>query len=430
MTVRDLFKQKRAKDAKVIDSWCLRTLMMNQLADPNRKRWEMIIEDLLALLESTGHEPLVLRGDDEDKRVVVAPSLMGRVMAAGFEGERGETDAFVFEQQIRDGFSHEGKGTWNNFGGAERVWFGPDGGPFGTFFPPGAPQTYQHMRFQPALNRAEYRIVERGSSGKRVVLGADIELANHAGQRFRLEVRREVEVLESCPFVVDPEDRVESVGFESRTTAKNVGTEPITRRTGPVTIWTVGQFDCRDHSVVMIPIRKGPASELGEPVCMEYTRHVTPGGVVPDRFMSVGEDRVLIGANGRAQIKLDVWKRRCLGRLGAIDLERNAMTIVDFDFHPHKDYAATYWLPYDGDPYDGAPISVMVVAGDAQNTGSLPFHELESFSPALFPGPGESFGHVNRTFHLRGDREAIAKVCRRHFHVDLESLVEFDRRAR
>ncbi len=390
----------------------------------------MIIKDLLALLESTGNEALVLRGDDRDKLVVVAPSLMGRVMAAGFEGECGETDAFIFEQQIRDGFSHEGKGTWNNFGGAERVWFGPDGGPFGTFFPPGKAQTYQHMRFQPALNRAEYRTVERGSSGKRAVLGANIELTNYNGHRFLLEVRREVKVLESCPFVVDPEDQIDCVGFQSTTTVKNVQAEPITRRTGPVTIWTVGQFDCRDHSVVMIPIRKGPASKLGEPVCMEYTKHVTPGGVVPGRFMSVGEECVLIGANGRAQIKLDVWRRRCLGRLGAIDLERNRMTIVDFDFQPHMDYAATYWLPYDGDPYDGAPISVMVVAGDAQNTGALPFHELESVSPALFLGPNESFGHVNRTVHLRGDREALGKVCRRHFHADLETLVEFDRQAR
>jgi hypothetical protein len=43
--------------------------------------------------------------------------------------------------------------------------------------------------------------------------------------------------------------------------------------------------------------------------------------------------------------------------------------------------------------------------------------------------PGESFLHLSRTYHIKGDREAIDKICQRYFNIDVNTLKAFDQQA-
>ena len=138
------------------------------------------------------------------------------------------------------------------------------------------------------------------------------------------------------------------------------------------------------------------------------------------------DDVIFLKASGVVQTKLELMARRTLGRIAAIDLQRGTMRILEFDAYPELEYVASYPLPYAGNPYQGGAASSFVLSNAL---GVKPFYELECCSPALFLQPGEKHGHRARTYCLRGDNEAILKVCQRHFRVDRDTLNEFDGRS-
>ena len=65
--------------------------------------------------------------------VLVSPRLQGRILTARV-GDVASTGYVPF-QSIAEGETHE---HFNNFGGVDRFWIGPEAGQFGIYFPPGA----------------------------------------------------------------------------------------------------------------------------------------------------------------------------------------------------------------------------------------------------------------------------------------------------
>ena len=89
---------------------------------------------------------------------------------------------------------------------------------------------------------------------------------------------------------------------------------------------------------------------------------------------------------------------------------------------PTNDYVNSMWelqeAPYGGDVInsynDGPPAPGKPPLG--------PFYELETSSPALALAPGASGEHVQRTFHLEGDRTILDRVARKLFGVGIETI--------
>ena len=140
-------------------------------------------------------------------------------------------------------------------------------------------------------------------------------------------------------------------------------------------------------------------------------------------YFRVDPGCVLFRVNGGAQTKLEFPHKTATGRLGAVDLARPALTIVESRAYPELDYVAGYALPYAGDPYDGGASSSFVLSRESTIP---PFFEMECCSPALFLHPGESYEHVSRTCHLRGPQDVLQAICHRHLGADWESLEAFD----
>jgi hypothetical protein len=389
------------------------------------------VGDVLALLARSGQEAVVLTGRDPNRVVVVAPGLVGRVLCTGFDGVNGSTTSWIDEEQFRKGFTRPLPGaSWANFGGEERIWFGPEGGPFGNFFPPGVEQKHANYLVQEAMNSLAYRVIDRAEVRAAVTFTAPVHLVNYQGTAIDLEVTRRVEVLDSCPFALDFGDKLETVGFQSQTWVKNTGARPLTRQTSAVCVWTLGIHPSNEHTVVVLPFHASPREQLGEPLLTQYFKtgtvdfsHVLPGRG-PDDYWAVKERYALIKASGRVQTKLEMGPRRTLGRMASVDVADGTLTAVEFQTYPELDYPAPFWLPFAGDPFQGSALSVFVLGSwhDVE-----PFHELECFSPALFLQPGQEYCHTSRTWHLRGDRAALAAVCARSFFADPKTLEKFDR---
>ena len=52
-----------------------------------------------------------------------------------------------------------------------------------------------------------------------------------------------------------------------------------------------------------------------------------------------------------------------------------------------------------------------------------PFYELETSSPAVELGPGESVTHRHRTMHFTGSREVIEKLSQQSLGIGLDEIV-------
>ena len=106
------------------------------------------------------------------------------------------------------------------------------------------------------------------------------------------------------------------------------------------------------------------------------------------------------------------------------------MTIVDFNAYPEMDYAASFFVPYEGDPLDGGVLSTFMNTGEPLSTENPALFELETCSPIMELRPNEQFCHVSRTYSVRGDRKSLLQLCERFFAVDEKTLIAFDQRSR
>ena len=389
------------------------------------------IREVLRFLEQTGNEEVLLTGEGQNKVVVVAPSLGGRVLCTGFEGVEGDTDSYILEDKIKKGAAPTGRGAvWSNFGGEERFWLAPEGGKFALFFREGEEQAIANYLIPNSLNSARFGVTAKAEDGTSVTFAAPIQLTNSRGMRFDFQVKRKIEVLQSCPYALGYGDKLDFVGFESKSWVKNGGRAALSRQTGAVAVWTLGQYPVKDHTVIIVPFRPGPNSELGKPLNTQYFKtdvvDITkvPKGRSYNDYWTVKDNYALIKANGSIGTKIEMWPQRALGRIASIDLASFSLTIVEFRMYPRLDYLASYWLPYSGDPFQGAAISIFVLGKGA---GIPLFYELETLSPALFLHPSEEYCHISRTYHLRGEKVSIGEILGRHFNVDLGTLQEFDR---
>jgi hypothetical protein len=374
------------------------------------------------LLKQTGSEPILLKGS-QGRTVIVAPKLVGRVMCAGFDGLEGTTNAFVNAEQLRKGFSSSGRGGWNNFGGEERIWFAPEGGKYGLFFIPGLEQNWDNYVMCKALHGLQYKVDQIDPDHHWVQFSATAQLINYQGRQFNLDVTRRVSVLDWCPFTNDRSisSDTEFTGFQTETWTKNIDDQVWDKETRPISMWTIGQFNCREHTVVMLPFKEGAK----EPITTEYFRSHATGGKMPDNYWAVKPGCGLLKANGDVQTKLEMRAGPCLGRLGSIDLETFDLTLVEFQLYPELPYTASFLLPYDGNLLDGGAMSSFVSQGPIGSS----IYELETCSPIMELAPGQSFLHLSRTYHIRGQREAIDKICQRYFNIDIKTLEAFDKQA-
>src|SRR5204863_4791635 len=128
---------------------------------------------------------------------------------------------------INAGLIASGKRTphMNAFGGEDRIWFGPEGGQFGLFFPPGAPFDVPHWQTPEAVDWGGWAIVQRAP--QRVTFRRTMTLTNRSGTRFNMQAEREVRLLSNRQISTDldcPLGRgVHAVGYESVNVLTNRG---------------------------------------------------------------------------------------------------------------------------------------------------------------------------------------------------------------
>jgi hypothetical protein len=350
-------------------------------------------------------------------RVAVAPACQGRVMTSTLAGPGGMSFGWLNSRFITSGAEDI---HFNNYGGEDRFWLGPESGQFGLFHAAGEPFDVAHWKTPPGFNTGAFQVVK--ASKDSITMTHRMEVTNYAGTTFRCAVRRAISMLSktaagkllgaSIPSVV------KMVGFESRNTLTNAGPKAWTKAGGLVSIWTLGQFKPLPHGKVIVPFKAGDEDEkvLGPRATTNYF-----GPIPPDRCRLV-QDHLLLRCDGQYRSKIGIAPARGKSVLGSFDPDSGVLTIAQFNLPRSAaklPYVNSLWQMQEK-PFAGDVVNSYNDGPAAPGAGQLgPFYELETSSPASQLAKGKALTHYHRTFHFAGPFQAINTLARKLLGVDL-----------
>jgi len=361
------------------------------------------------------HTKVLELTNNDGGKVLVCPQYQGRVMTSTCPGQDGQSFGWINQSFIEQG---KKDAHFNNYGGEERFWLGPEGGQFSLWFAPGAKQDLEHWLTPPALNEGAFAVDSSAGDPNVIHLTRRMQFENASKTRFDLEVKRNVRLLGAQQFgklfgadarkVLDAGE-LKLVGYETENTIINRGA-PMTKEKGLIAIWSLGQFPPGPQTQIIIPFKPGNESNRGPIVKSDYF-----GAVPPDR-LKVGTDVIQFLGDGNFRSKIGISQQRVRNVAGAIDRSHTVLTLVQFSLPEdpaHHPYVNNAWdlpqrEPYVGDVFnsynDGPPAPGKPALGG--------FFELESLSPAAELATGQSLSHVKSTFHVQGNPAAIESLAK------------------
>jgi len=337
-------------------------------------------------------------------KVAVSPKLTGRVMTSAFSDNEPGFGLVNREAITRPPVAR----GFNNYGGEDRLWLAPEGGPYGLFFDPGAKQELANWYVPPAMDGGVR--TPTGQDAASVSFHERIALQNVEGVKFDLSIDRKVEALakdelEKLLGAALPEGaRFVAFRTTNKVTNEAKAALPADALVAP---WILGQFRPSPKTTVLLPY-KGAEDVIKK----DYF-----GVVPPDRLALLPEgDGGVARFKGDAQLrsKIGVSAAGALGWLGAWDAQRKVLTLVNHSLPP----AGTV-VP-DCNWTDPNPRAKSGDVATSYNHGEEPrFFELESIGPALGAAPKSSVTQVQTTIHLAAEPAALAEIAKRLLRAKL-----------
>jgi hypothetical protein len=368
------------------------------------------IDDDLAFLRS--HGPVEVLASPGGGVVAVSARWQGRVMTSAVE-PHGASLGFVHR-----GFLDAGKtGTqFDNYGGEDRFWLGPEAGQYGLYFAPGAPFVIGSWQTPHAMQEGEWEVRSRDPS--HVTFARTMHVENWSRSGFDVAVERTVRVLSGdevrARFGEAPPPGSKWVAFETDNAVTNAGTRPWTRDSGLLSIWILGMYAPAADARVVVPF---DAAGTGAVVNDSYF-----GKIPPERLVVHEREGWLeLVADGQRRGKIGVNASRAREVLGSWTPGERLLTLVRYakPVQAADGYVNSAW-EIQRDPYGGDVVN-------AYNDGPLEpgkpslggFYEIETSSPALALAPGQTARHVHTTLHVVADPASLEALAKRVLGISL-----------
>jgi len=363
---------------------------------------------VMAVLEE--HTDVVVLGEG-GARVAVVPQYQGRVMTSTFAGDDGPSLGWVNLPLVASG-KHTPQ--FNAFGGAERLWLGPEGSQFSIYFDAGKPAEFSNWRVPSVIDTEAWMVAENDSS--HVSFVKELTLNNQAGYQFDVRVGRTVRLLDrnavATAVSVEIPVSVELVAYESENQLTNIGNTAWTKSSGMLSIWILGMLPPGERARIVVPFLDGPGKAVND----DYF------GKIPADRLALKSRVAVMRADGKSRGKIGVPRSRARDVLGSWDPELRVLTLAQFTLPADAQaYVNSKWGPQP-DPFSGDVANAYNDGPTPAGPGLGPFYELESSSPAAALSPGDSLTHVHRTIHLRGERKALDVIAQKVLGVSLDEI--------
>lgn len=369
------------------------------------------------------HTTVVELKDDSGAMVAVTPDYQGRVMTSSCDGEKGASFGFINFDYIKSGELNK---HFNNYGGEERLWLSPEGGPFSLWFTPDVKkQTLTDWYTPPAFNEGSWKLAKENGA---VQMSVPMEFANASATKFKLDVARGVKLLKEKDLVdlfgkAAAEKMtgkgVKRVAYETSNQITNRG-EPMTKAKGLVSMWILGMINSGPETVIVVPYKPGSEAELGPVKKSDYF------GEVPADRLKVTPEAVLFRADAKCRSKIGIPQKRAKNVLGSIDFKNNVLTLVSYNMpaDPTKElYMNNGWELPQKDSYKGDVVnSYNDGPPEPGKKGFGDFYEIESLSPAKELKTGESIQHCHRTIHIQAEPAVLKQLAKEILGVDWDAV--------
>ncbi len=192
------------------------------------------------------HTKVIQLTGENGERVAICPEYQGRVMTSTTQDLEGLSHGWVNREYITRGTIDK---HFNNYGGEDRLWLAPEGGPYSLFFAPGAAQSLANWYTPVGLNEGAFQITSKDTD-PHYRLSRRVRLQNAARTVFDLEIHREIHLQKIHHFgklfgseaqsaVADAKLRM--VGFQTINTVTNLGAA-MSRDKGLFAVWSLGSF--------------------------------------------------------------------------------------------------------------------------------------------------------------------------------------------
>ncbi len=349
------------------------------------------------------HGQVTLLSAAHGGRVAVSPQYQARVMTSAV-GASGRSLGWVNRAQIASGKTGT---SFDNYGGEDRFWLGPEGGQFSVFFAPGAPFELSHWQTPGGFQEGSWDIAARGAGF--VSFERSFSVKNHSGADFDVAVKRRVELVEAAQVThalgIAIPDQVEWVAYRSDNQLSNVGARSWTPETGLISIWSLGMFVPADDTWVIAPFER---SGRGAVVSSDYF------GALSSPRLQVDQERgvVLFLADGRYRSKIGLSQSRSRPIAASYTRSERRLSIIRYSLLTEpRPYVNSKWEiqaePFAGDLFNAYNHGTL----DAGKLADVRFYELESSSPGAVLEPGQALSHQHQTFHFVADEAALDAIA-------------------
>jgi len=352
-----------------------------------------------------------------DAKILLSKDYQGRIFTSTATGDKGISFGWINYKHFKSG---EKSKQFNPFGGEERLWLGPEGGPFSIYFEKGEEQIFKNWVVPKELDILPFDVVSR--THESVSFRKEFTLKNYSGTILNIGIERNIKLLKSKEVEKDLDCTIDKsltyVAYESENTLINKGPAGWTEQSGTLSVWMLAMFNPSINGVVFIPFKKGSESELGKVVNDDYF------GKVPSDRLIIKDGILFFRTDGKFRSKIGISPQRALPFIGSYDPGKHVLTLLWYS-SPNKPskYVNSKWgdqtFPFSGDvanSYNDGPIEDGSIMG--------PFYEIESSSPAAMLSPSSRITHTQRIFHITGDEEKLSLITEKLFHHSLSEIKE------
>lgn len=367
-----------------------------------------------AFFKKNNIEFLELKSSDNLSKLLVVPAYQGRVMTSTAGGDDGKSYGWINYSFIESGKKDP---QFNVYGGEERFWLGPEGGPYSIYFKEGAEQVYENWVVPPVIDTESYDIEH--CDDQSVKFTEEAVLKNAHGTEFHLGIERTVSLLTkndvSALIHVNIPADLQIVAYETENIITNKVDQAWTKDKGLLSIWMLSMFNPSPETTVFIPYE--PDGE-GVVVNDEYF-----GKVPPDRLI-FDNNTVYFKIDGKYRSKIGIPPVRAKELCGSYDSGSKVLTLLwcSLPGEPQS-YVNSKWGEQD-DPYNGDAINSYNDGPVEDGSIMGPFYEIETSSPAAELQPTESLKHIQRVMHFEGEEEKLAKLVKSLFDLDLDTIAK------
>ena len=348
-------------------------------------------------------------------KVLLSENYQGRVFTSTATGDKGISFGWINYNLFKSGKTSR---QFNPYGGEERLWLGPEGGPFSIYFEKGKEQVFQNWMVPKEIDLGAFDVVNKTSQS--VSFQKEFALKNYLGNVLNIRIERNVKLLNSqeienalnCPV----DNSLKYVAYESENILINNGMAGWNKETGILSLWMLSMFNPSKVGVVFIPYKKGIENELGKIVTDDYF------GKVPADRLLIKDGIIYFKTDGKCRSKIGISPKRALPYCGSYDSQKQVLTLLWFSLpEGPSEYVNSKWgnqdNPLDGDAvnsYNDGPVEDGSIMG--------PFYEIEGSSPAAFLSPGQKIIHTQRIFHITGDEKKLSIITEKIFNLSLTEI--------